>query len=523
MNEITRIHLAKTPYNIEVAAYGALRAYLDGIEKALHADTDAMREIESRMTELLDERGVNGESVITSADVEALQKQLGDPKDFAGDDTEQTSSETAPKKRLMRDTSNAMLGGVCSGVAAYFGWDVVWVRIAAVILTFITSGTMILIYIILAIVMPEAKTASNRLEMTGTPVTLGNLKDTAIKTAEAIEPMLAKVLRISAGILLTIGAFLSAMTVMSVVGYIVIHFNDISYFYNGHLDSGVSIGLMALGGVMLTVLCTLLAKMVFLRKATKNAIMASIIVALLGAASFGSGAAITALRVHDFQQVLSTSDVTKPLDVKGQFDGIKAIDVRSRGINLHYTVSDTSQKGSYAYNSFLVKKPSVSLTKLGDTLVVQDSFDQSEWCSRAFVSCNMLSVDVYLSGPTLEHLTTNGFNTSYAAIQQDNLVVEQKEATDFTLTSVGMIKILQLTTEDGNLTANDAIIGTVNVTGSRGRINLATVSALNITTNITSCSTPFVINGTNLGAVKVNGQDWNLSNESSCLVMPTNG
>lgn len=99
MNEITRIHLAKTPYNIETQAHAALRSYLDAIEKALHADTDAMREIESRMTELLADRGISGETVVTMADVEALQKQLGDPKDFAGEDNAEESDAARASRR----------------------------------------------------------------------------------------------------------------------------------------------------------------------------------------------------------------------------------------------------------------------------------------------------------------------------------------------------------------------------------------------------------------------------------------
>ena len=52
MKEITRIHLAALPYNIEVAAKKELEKYLHAIESSLGADSDAMREIESRITEI---------------------------------------------------------------------------------------------------------------------------------------------------------------------------------------------------------------------------------------------------------------------------------------------------------------------------------------------------------------------------------------------------------------------------------------------------------------------------------------
>lgn len=523
MNEITRIHLAKTPYNIEVEAARGLRAYLDAIEKALHADVDAMREIELRMSELLTERGVQGEIVITAADVEALQKQLGDPKDFAGDDNEENSGmPSSPKKRLMRDTNNAMLGGVCSGVAAYFGWDVVWVRVAAVILTFLSSGTMILIYLIMAIVMPEAKTAANRLEMSGAPVTLDTLKKSAQKTTATLEPILAKLLRIFFGLVFAAGAFISAVTVMSSVGYIAAHFRDISFYFNGGVDSGISIGLMAAGGVMLTILCTLLAKMIFTRQATKNSIIASIIVTLLGAATFGSGAAITVLRVHDFQQAITTTDVTKPLDVNGVFDGVKNIDVRSRGINLRYDVSPSVQKGTYAYNSFMIKDPKVKLTKLGDTLVVEDSFSDGNGCSSSFVACGSRTVDINLTGPSVESIKTNAIQATYAAVQQETLKIEQNAATDFTLSSVGSIGTLRVQTTRGNLTASDANIGAVEVSGTRGVINLANISSLNVTADTTSCAEPLIISGAHAGTVKLNGQDWDHADNNPCVAISLN-
>ena len=77
----------------------------------------------------------------------------------------------------MRDPDNAMLGGVCSGLAAYFGVDVVWARIAAIILLVVSFGTAVLVYILLCIVMPEAKTAADKLQMRGEPVTLESLRN----------------------------------------------------------------------------------------------------------------------------------------------------------------------------------------------------------------------------------------------------------------------------------------------------------------------------------------------------------
>lgn len=56
--------------------------------------------------------------------------------------------------RLTRSKNNAVLAGVCSGVARYFGWDPALVRILFVILTLVGVGSPILAYLILWIVMP---------------------------------------------------------------------------------------------------------------------------------------------------------------------------------------------------------------------------------------------------------------------------------------------------------------------------------------------------------------------------------
>ena len=83
MKEITRIHLAKTPFSVEVDAKKSLEQYLDSIQKNMHAEPEAMREIEARMVELLAERGVSKDGVISHDDVLAVQQQMGDPQDFA--------------------------------------------------------------------------------------------------------------------------------------------------------------------------------------------------------------------------------------------------------------------------------------------------------------------------------------------------------------------------------------------------------------------------------------------------------
>ena len=60
-----------------------------------------------------------------------------------------------PQRRLARSSSDRWLGGVCGGLAEYFGWDAAWVRIAF-IASCLLPGPQVLIYLALWIIMPRA-------------------------------------------------------------------------------------------------------------------------------------------------------------------------------------------------------------------------------------------------------------------------------------------------------------------------------------------------------------------------------
>ncbi|QWQ31629.1 PspC domain-containing protein [Candidatus Minimicrobia vallesae] len=181
MKEITRIHLAKTAFSVEIDAKKSLEKYLNSIQKNMHADAEAMKEIEARMVEILAERGVMKEGVISDDDVLAIKNQMGEPRDFSDDSEDSTDELTddneKPEKQLMRDTDGAVIGGVCAGIAAYFNINPLWVRLIAIISLFVTFGTMVLVYLAMWVSMPPAKTASDKLRMRGKPVTLAALKE----------------------------------------------------------------------------------------------------------------------------------------------------------------------------------------------------------------------------------------------------------------------------------------------------------------------------------------------------------
>lgn len=180
MNEVTKVHLGRQAFTISVAAQKELRAYLDAIAKQVD-DAGVADEVELRMAELLSERGVAGDKVILPADIKYLKKQLGDPKDFK-EDGESDIQSAGGGKRLFRDTDNAWIAGVAAGLGAYLGIDALLIRVLFVLGTFAWGGS-ILLYIALWLLVPEAKTSSDRLQMAGKPITVDSLKE-AVERAD---------------------------------------------------------------------------------------------------------------------------------------------------------------------------------------------------------------------------------------------------------------------------------------------------------------------------------------------------
>ena len=181
MKKTYNINLGGIVFHIDEDAYDLLDKYLSNLRIHFSKEEGAeeiVHDMELRISELFSERLGEKKQVITLTDVEEIIAQMGKPEEFAEDDTTQETNEynkeeKAPK-RLFRDPDNKVIGGVCSGIAAYFGWDVTILRIILIVLAlpiftngaFIIKG-IVLFYVIAWIIIPEAKTATEKLSMKG--------------------------------------------------------------------------------------------------------------------------------------------------------------------------------------------------------------------------------------------------------------------------------------------------------------------------------------------------------------------
>ncbi|GJM30508.1 MAG: hypothetical protein DHS20C17_31430 [Cyclobacteriaceae bacterium] len=78
-------------------------------------------------------------------------------------------------KKLFRNPEDRVIAGVASGIGAYFGTEVTIIRLLFVI-TFFFGGAGLLIYIIMWIITPEAKSITDKMQMQGESVTLSNIE-----------------------------------------------------------------------------------------------------------------------------------------------------------------------------------------------------------------------------------------------------------------------------------------------------------------------------------------------------------
>lgn len=187
MKETIKVSIGGYAFTLDMDAYELLQEYLESLKQHFSSQNEGaeiIRDIEARMSELLQMKNVDNDNVITLDDARDIIKIMGNPKDFedskSEDDQSVENKESEYKanssitKKFYRDTNNSVLGGVCSGIGHYFNLDPVIVRVVYVVLTMGVnplsgklSAFLFLFYFILWIIMPAARTFNQKLSMSG--------------------------------------------------------------------------------------------------------------------------------------------------------------------------------------------------------------------------------------------------------------------------------------------------------------------------------------------------------------------
>ncbi|MDD4921605.1 MAG: PspC domain-containing protein [Bacteroidales bacterium] len=193
MKKTLSVNLGGSVYHIDEDAYQELMDYLQDVKRHLGDEAsseEVLNDIEQRISELFTQWMQGKRVVITVMDVQNVIEVLGRPEQYENVEGEAQSKEEKEMdarrgdsdrpsgnahRKLYRDTENAILGGVCSGLAIYLKVSPVLVRLLYFVLVWF-GGTGVFFYLICWLIIPEARTAAQRLEMCGEDVTIENIE-----------------------------------------------------------------------------------------------------------------------------------------------------------------------------------------------------------------------------------------------------------------------------------------------------------------------------------------------------------
>jgi phage shock protein PspC (stress-responsive transcriptional regulator)/mRNA-degrading endonuclease RelE of RelBE toxin-antitoxin system len=181
MKVTVNINIGGYAFHIDEDAYHNLKAYRRSLELNFAGEESAseiLADIETRMAELFRARLGSYRQVVTIEDVEEIIAILGAPEDFVEQDSFSAREKftSTSSNRMYRDPDNRIIGGVCSGMSAYWRLDPIILRIIFLVFAF-AGGLGLLVYLILWIVLPEARTTAQKIEMKGERVNINNIKE----------------------------------------------------------------------------------------------------------------------------------------------------------------------------------------------------------------------------------------------------------------------------------------------------------------------------------------------------------
>lgn len=489
MNEITRVHIAKVPYDIEILAKKELEKYLSRLTTYAE-EPDWLGDIEIRMTEILGERGVSRDGVISSEDVVAIKDQLGEPKDFLGDGDIAigTEIEDTNKRRLYRDIDTAILGGVLSGIAKFFGISPIWTRLVFVILLLISFGTAFIVYLILWLVVPPARSAAEKLQLEGQTVTLASIK--MLREQEEADPYINRTPIIVQNILLYGASTLSAIAALGALGAVIVA--DISLyitkadilqgFISNSTWSWIAIGLFNVAGLALSAFSLVVAWAFFKKTLTKKIGISIVAIAIGGIIAFGLGVSTVWYNSWQENQRAIDSRYTRSTNLPAEFSSIKSL-----------TLDTTDDDGSlYGEIKYVVshKKPyyTIELDSRTNQMPLKTTFDNKKGSVTIKITKNKIHNFAYyeplitIYGPALETVNLkSNTNLDYTDNSGMKPTIKINSEVDSNMSLLGTYGTVIASTKYGaNLTLSEATIETLQASLNGGYITTGVIKNLTV-------------------------------------------
>jgi phage shock protein PspC (stress-responsive transcriptional regulator) len=186
MKKTVTINLNSIIFHIDEDAHEMLLGYLNSIKSKFNLSDgrdEIMTDIEARISEMFQAEIKGSKQVISIEEVEKVIAIMGKPEDYLDEDNTEPNKNpntqeedlSYKRKRVFRDPDNRVFSGVCGGIGAYFNFDPIILRILFAI-AFFVFGTGFLIYLLLWVIIPKAKTTAEKLEMRGEKVNVSNIE-----------------------------------------------------------------------------------------------------------------------------------------------------------------------------------------------------------------------------------------------------------------------------------------------------------------------------------------------------------
>ena len=199
MHKVVTINLNGQAYQFDEDAYDAIRAYLGRAEAQLRDNPDRAEILADLEQAIADKchRYLNAhKTVVALPEIAQVLEEMGpvegtadssqpSAKDTASAADERPRSDGAPR-RLYRIQEGAMIGGVCNGIAAFFGIDVTLVRVAFAVVAAIELasshvGIVLIAYFVMMLVVPMAGTSEEQAAAHGVRFNAQELIDRATR------------------------------------------------------------------------------------------------------------------------------------------------------------------------------------------------------------------------------------------------------------------------------------------------------------------------------------------------------
>jgi phage shock protein PspC (stress-responsive transcriptional regulator)/tetrahydromethanopterin S-methyltransferase subunit G len=412
MKPTIKVSIGGFAFNLENDAYQMIEDYLKKLNKHFEHNPEGkeiITDVESRMAELLQMRMDDKNGVVSAADASDIISIMGNPKDFDGEQVESPAKEDEKKfnakKRLYRDTDNKVLSGVCGGLGCYFNIDPVIVRMLFVVLLIVSwwlSGVFfntnieifnlkfgsILLYIILWIAMPKAKTLEQKIAMTGKDPGIENIEDrTQAPLQQKRGSGVCKIITVFFGIVIGLNLFgilLSLIAIMAL--FFGFSFNSNYPSLTTMLDifslNYWDVKLSALMTVVLPLLGVgyICYKLLFWKRFTVRDAVISLIAFILwlGACCYAGGVALNMVNKHERKatatEITNLGTASDILYVKMADEYADANPVFDEDSHLLYLKEDGNSSVIYAPHIYVQKDSGLSTFEV---VIEKTAFDET--------------------------------------------------------------------------------------------------------------------------------------------------